>query len=421
MNPAGQNNLATGGDNCGPWTNLNFGIPFGTTRVNPEVQHGWGVRNYDWQFGVAVQHEILPRVAIDVSYNRRWWGNFFFTDNLALGPQDFNEVTIAAPQNEKLPDGGGYPVTFLTRNARTALGATDNYFTTGDDYGDPTVYWHGVDAQISARLAGQLFVQLGSSGGRGVRDYCDVAEKLPELYVTAGSILANQQIGSCYIAEDWLTSIRGLASWTVPKFDVLISGTFRSTPGVAPAGGTVGSNGNSLSANYNGQHSDSGGTGPAAVDAGSRAADRQPLGAGAHVPGHAQLARPAVRQDPAVRPDADERRDRPVQRVQQQHGDGVQPDLRSGDQRRDVVEPDDGAESAVRAVQRDVRLLVSPGAAKESHLRGPALHTLTAKPSTGTRLARTLPFWVPVWAQGQLSGGIPADRRHVARPSHDMP
>ena len=59
-------------------------------RVNPDVQHGWGVRPYDWQFGVAVQQQIVPRVAVDVSYNRRWWGNFFFTDNLALGPQDFD-------------------------------------------------------------------------------------------------------------------------------------------------------------------------------------------------------------------------------------------------------------------------------------------------------------------------------------------
>jgi hypothetical protein len=250
MNPAAQNSLATGGDNCGPWTNLNFGIPFGTTRVNPEVQSGWGVRNYDWQFGVAVQQEIVPRVALDVSYNRRTWGNFFFTDNLALGPQDFDTVTITAPQNAKLPDGGGHQVTFLTRNARTALGATENYVTTGDDYGDARVYWHGVDVQVSARL-GRLFMQLGSSGGRGVRDYCEIAEQLPELYVTGGSILANQQVGSCAISEDWLTSIRGLASWTVPKVDVLISGTVRSTPGVAPAGGTVGSNGNSLAANFN--------------------------------------------------------------------------------------------------------------------------------------------------------------------------
>jgi len=251
MNPAGQNNLATGGDNCGVWNNSNFGIPFGTTRVNPDVQHGWGVRNYDWQFGVAVQQQILPRVALDVSYNRRSWGNFFFTDNLALGTADFDQVTIAAPQNAKLPGGGGYPVTFLTRNARSPLGVTDNYFTFADDYGDVTSYWHGVDAQVSARLSNRLFMQLGSSGGRGVRDFCAVAQKLPELYTTAGSILANQQVGSCAISEDWLTSIRGLASYTLPKVDVIVSGSFRSTPGVAPGGNTVASNGNSLSANYN--------------------------------------------------------------------------------------------------------------------------------------------------------------------------
>jgi hypothetical protein len=251
MNPEAQNNLGSGGDNCGAWSNSNFGNPFVTTRVNPDVQHGWGVRNYDWQFGVAVQHEILPRVAIDVSYNRRWWGNFFFTDNLALGPEDFDEVTVAAPSNPKLPDGGGYPVTFVTRNTRSALGATNNYFTLASDYGDVTAYWHGIDAQVSARLRNRLFVQLGASGGRGVRDYCEVTEKLPELYTTAGSILANQQVESCAISEDWLTSIRGLASYTVPKVDVLVSGSFRSTPGVAPAGNSVASNGNSLSANYN--------------------------------------------------------------------------------------------------------------------------------------------------------------------------
>ena len=46
LNPAAQNNLAAGGDNCGAWANLNFGNPLGTTRVNPDVQHGWGIRPY---------------------------------------------------------------------------------------------------------------------------------------------------------------------------------------------------------------------------------------------------------------------------------------------------------------------------------------------------------------------------------------
>jgi len=251
MNPAAQNNLAAGGDSCGAWANSNFGSPLVTTRVNPEVQHGWGIRPDDWQFGVALQQQILPRVALDVSYNRRWWSNFFFTDNLALGPQDFDQVTINAPSNPNLPNGGGDPVTFLTRNSRSALGATDNYYTFASDYGDVTAYWQGVDVQVSARLSNRLFVQLGSSGGRGVRDYCAVAAKLPELYTTTGALLVNQQVGACAVSEDWLTSVRGLASYTIPKLDILVSGTLRSLPAVAPTTTSVASNGASLAANYN--------------------------------------------------------------------------------------------------------------------------------------------------------------------------
>ena len=77
-------------------------------------------------------------MSIDVGYNRRWWGNHFFTDNRAIGPQDFDVATITAPANPNLPNGGGYPVTFVTRNSRSPLGATDNYYTFADDYGDVT-------------------------------------------------------------------------------------------------------------------------------------------------------------------------------------------------------------------------------------------------------------------------------------------
>ena len=68
-------------------------------------------------------------MSVDVGYNRRWCGNHFFTDNRAIGPQDFDIATITAPSNADLPNGGGYPVTFVTRNSRSPLGATDNYYT----------------------------------------------------------------------------------------------------------------------------------------------------------------------------------------------------------------------------------------------------------------------------------------------------
>ena len=74
-------------------------------------------------------------------------------------------------------------MSFLTRNARTALGATDNYYTFASDYGDVTAYWHGVDVNVNARMSNGLVVQGGTSSGRGVRDFCDILDDLPELYL----------------------------------------------------------------------------------------------------------------------------------------------------------------------------------------------------------------------------------------------
>src|SRR6266853_2958451 len=251
---AAQSPATTGSINtCGVWLNSNFGNPFSTTTVNPAVLNGWGIRPYDWQFGVSVQQEIAPRVSVDVSYNRRWWGNFFFTDNRAVGPQDFDVATMTAPLNSNLPNGGGYPVSFYTRNARTSLGATDNYYTFASEYGDVSTYWHGFDVNVNARTNNGVTIQGGTSTGRGVRDYCAVMQKLPETYVTAGSVLANQQVAACAATEPWLTTVRGLVSYTVPKIDVLVSSSFRSTPNVQPStvNTFVATNGLSTSANEN--------------------------------------------------------------------------------------------------------------------------------------------------------------------------
>jgi hypothetical protein len=54
---------------------------------------------------------------------------------------------------------------------------------------------------------------------------------------------------SCSASEPWQTTVRGLASYTVPKIDVLFSAILRSQANVQP-GGDVGTNGASRSANY---------------------------------------------------------------------------------------------------------------------------------------------------------------------------
>jgi hypothetical protein len=191
---------------------------------------------------------------VELSYNRRVWTNFFVTHNRALTAADFDTVTLTAPSNPLLPGGGGYPVTFLTRNSRSALGATDSYYTTADDFGGETHYWHGVDFSLNARMRNSLSLQAGTSTGRGVNDTC--AELMSRfgaaMTPTIGTAPSIGIIGgqsSCNAQEPWLTSARGLLSYTVPKVDVLISGLFRSQPNAQPGAG-VGTNGASRSATY---------------------------------------------------------------------------------------------------------------------------------------------------------------------------
>jgi hypothetical protein len=239
---------------CQAWTNLNWGQQGQTTQVNPAVQEGWGKRNRDWQFSAGVQHELLPRVSVDVSYSRRWWANFFVTHNRALGPQDYDEITLTAPADSRLPGGGGYPVTFLTRNNNSVLGVSDPYYTTAADFGDQTNYWHGVDIAVNARMDNGLTVQGGTSTGRGISDTCEVLigrygrPMTPSTATVAASGVIDGQ-PACSATEPWITSVRGLASYTIPKVDVLISAIVRSQANVQP-GAEVATNGASRSANF---------------------------------------------------------------------------------------------------------------------------------------------------------------------------
>jgi len=223
----------------------NFANPLALTVVNPDVLHGWGVRPRDWQVGVSVQHEILPRTSVEVGYARRWFKNFFVTDNINLNASDFELTTLTAPVNEKLPDGGGFPVSYYFPKPGTNTTSIQDRYSFASDYGDWTNYWHGVDATVHARLQRGLTLQLGSSTGRSVADNCDIVAKVPELLNNAltnpSSFIATryQPAGSCHKVELWQTQVRGLATYTIPKIDVLVSSIIRSQPNVLFLGGTT--------------------------------------------------------------------------------------------------------------------------------------------------------------------------------------
>jgi carboxypeptidase family protein len=235
LNPVAQ--ATPGGDTCGALTGdgLNFGkAGANLTQVNPDILRGWGTRRYDWQWGVDFQQEVAPRVSVDVNYNRRWFGNYTVTDNQALNPSDYEPWTINAPVDERLPGGGGYPITMYMPTAAAAARAPQNYVTFETDFGDARVhYWHGVDFTVRARLGVGLTLQGGTSTGRSIVDTCDTLVNID-----------SPDPRGCRNEEPFQTTLRGLASYTVPKIDVLVSTTVRSQPPVQVSGTlTAGGNG----------------------------------------------------------------------------------------------------------------------------------------------------------------------------------
>ena len=241
---AAQNTSATGGDVCGALTgaNLNFGnTDPNTTRVDPAILSGWGVRPYNWNYGASVQHEVRPGVSVDVGYNRRDWGNFFVTYNELVGPTDYDVWTVPVPNHPDLPNAGGTASYVAITPAASARGSR-SFMTKEETVAGETrtAYWHGVDFNATARMANRLTVQMGTSTGRGVRDTCALWEARPQL-------VGSNRLDSCAVTEPWLTAVRGLASYSIPKIDVLASTTIRSTKTTASENA---SNGTSLNGNY---------------------------------------------------------------------------------------------------------------------------------------------------------------------------
>jgi hypothetical protein len=205
---------------CGAMSDRNFGLPIPTTRVDPAVLTGWSVSPYNWEFSTSVQHEVVPRVGVDVGYFRRIYGNFTVTDNLATTPADFDPFSVPAPRDPRLPDGGGYVVSGLYNLNPAKVGQVDNLFTFASNYGQRTEHWNGIDANVNARLRGDVLLRGGLSTGRTSTDSCEVVAKLD-----------NPSPIDCRVVTNFLTQYKGFGSYAVPKIDVRIAATFQSIAG----------------------------------------------------------------------------------------------------------------------------------------------------------------------------------------------
>jgi hypothetical protein len=232
LNPAANGECAQG--------NPFFGKTLPSNSIDSATVDGWNTREYSWDLTTGVTQEVAPRVSLQVDYIRRSWGNLPAVINRALTPADFDTFAYNVPQDSRLPGGGGYSLTF--RDVKPAKAQQINNLTTlADNVGGAFNRFNGVDITVNARLR-NVTIQGGTSTGNVIEDSCGVVTAHPEYYIfsawggTGGFLdtflggIGQWPQEFCHRESGWKTNIKGLASYTVPKIDVLVSGTLKSLP-----------------------------------------------------------------------------------------------------------------------------------------------------------------------------------------------
>jgi len=211
---------------------------------------GWDKRRNQWQFGLGIQHELLPRLSLEVTYNRTKYSNLTDSDTVlqgcdyfgpraaeqdyrtcANGYQDYHAelydfFTIQAPVDPRLPGGGGYTIRGLTnQKAQGALPASGGNVTLIRD--DLEYAWNGVDTNFVLRARGGFRVSGGTSTGRAVRNICYTDIDTPNVKGRVG----NEYGGGCLPRVPFQTNVRANASYTIPWVDILTSTVFQYRPG----------------------------------------------------------------------------------------------------------------------------------------------------------------------------------------------
>ena len=223
---------------CGKLSNANFGqvITPNTVFANDALT-GFNKQFYNWQGSVSVQQQLREGMALNVGYFRTWYGGFLATDNLAVGPADFDTYCITAPVDARLPGGGGNQICGLYDVKPAQFGLVTNQVTQASNYGSQAQVYNGVDVNLSARfLHGGQFAG-GMSIGRTVTDNCYVNNDpsiVPQLAPGGSATVTDPRTSAyCHVNPSWAsgTQVKFLVVYPLP-WKLQTSATYQNIAGI---------------------------------------------------------------------------------------------------------------------------------------------------------------------------------------------
>jgi hypothetical protein len=209
-------NQAANGE-CLASNNQNFGRPVVPFRYDPRAATGWGTRGYNWETMAGIQHQLLPSLAVDVSYNRRWFGNFRVSDNVLVTSADHDQFCVTAPVDPRLPNSG-QQICGLYDIKPTSFGRSDTVLTRASDFGKQTRIYDGVDVTANVRLPGGIAMQGGASTGRTKTNGCFVID-------------SPQALLFCDVRPPMEMQLKGSVVYPLPWWGLQTSAAYQSHPG----------------------------------------------------------------------------------------------------------------------------------------------------------------------------------------------
>jgi hypothetical protein len=233
----------------GPLSPADFGQTRSVTRYAGDVTEGFGNRAFNWQASVAIQHELLPGIAVNAAYFRTWHGNLLVTDNQATTAADYDPFCVTAPKDSRLPGGGGNQVCGLYNVTPAKFGLVNNLVAQASHYGKQSEVFNGIDLTINARFATGGMVSGGVSTGATVYDTCafnDLRNVQPQtvLGVAASTAIMTPRLPEfCRVSTPWsaATQVKLSAVYPLP-WGLVPSVALQNLPGVPVTASYVAAN-----------------------------------------------------------------------------------------------------------------------------------------------------------------------------------
>ena len=204
-------------------------------RWDEEILSGYGNRDYNWDMSLEVQQEIREGLSVSGGYYYNTGGYFSsgsgygvlgaskvrLTDNVLVGSDDYDEYCITAPNDSRLPDGGGYEVCGLYDIDPAKFGQVESLITAVDNFGDFGLSHHFFQVSIDGRFPNGIQVGGGVDTGRSLQDQCFVVD-------------SPQQLLNCEVIKSWSAQTQFKLFGSVPlPADVVVSATYQDLSGPA--------------------------------------------------------------------------------------------------------------------------------------------------------------------------------------------